>query len=59
MDQSILKKVKIDIIFANIEEIMNLHLPMLYDLEQCIRQNTDDVNIGEIFVKSVRILYNE
>merc|ERR1712137_917217 len=51
LDQTLVKKIKVEKIFMNIEEIMLLHLPMLHDLEQCVNENNAR-NIGEIFVKT-------
>lgn len=36
----------------NIEEIMLLHLPMLHDIDMCIKNNNSN-DIGEIFYKTV------
>jgi hypothetical protein len=53
-----LKKGRAESIFGNIEEITNLHLPMLYDLDMCLRNwESSNGNIGAIFVKSVRFLF--
>lgn len=32
---------------------MNLHLPMLYDLDQCMKGESCDAAIGEIIMKTV------
>ena len=47
-----IKKPQLETIFANIEEIHNLHVEVLYDLELCMK--TEERNVGKVFSHLVR-----
>jgi len=53
---SMLKKAQLEKIFINIEEITQLHLPILYDMEKCIANWDQTSTIGKIFSSLVPYL---
>jgi len=54
--EGLLKREHIDAIFANIDQIGDLHMSVLADLEKCIADWTDESKIGETFMRLVPYL---
>ena len=53
-DGTILKKNQIDIIFSNIEDLYNIHLPFLTEIENIAKNWNDNQSIGQSFMRLVR-----
>ena len=51
--EGLLKAKDISVIFSNVEDILNLHSPVLNDLEKCINNWSDASCFGNTFIALV------